>query len=99
MSSKLPQPQPLFGVFCGAVMTVMAWWAFSDFLRVYPDDFWRSASYLLWGFGSLLITPAFFLQVTRGPLWITRRFQTKLEQTEDWGVMIRFRGPMGQPTD
>ena len=83
MSSKLPQPQPLFGVFCGVVMTVMAWWAFSDFLRVYPDDFWRSASYFLAAFGFLLITPAVFLHAARGPLCITRWFQTKLEQTDD----------------
>ena len=82
MSGKLPQPQPVMGFLYGAGASVMAWFLFTEFSRVSRYDFWLSLSYCLWGFGSLLITPVFFLQVARGPLCITRWFQTRLEQTE-----------------
>ena len=83
MSGKLPQPQPVMGFLYGAGASVMAWFLFTEFSREYRYDFWLSASYCLWGFGSLLGFPAVFLQVARGPLCITRWFQTRLEQTAD----------------
>ena len=83
MSGKLPQPQPVMGFLYGAGTSVMAWYHFTESSREYRYDFWLSASYFLAAIGFLLITPALFLHVTRGPLCITRWFQTKLEHTDD----------------
>ena len=91
MSGKLPQPQPVMGFLYGAGASVMAWYHFTESSREYRYDFWLSASYFLAAFGFLLITPAFFLQVARGPLCITRWFQTRLEQTD--GTISWADGP------